>query len=111
MSKQWDVILSPESKQEMRDIKSYIANVLLVPETAEKQVDRILDVILNLDELPMRFPHYPKEPWQSRGLRYFTVDNYNVYYLINESTKEVVILHVFYGGRNIDECLVKSKEW
>lgn len=102
---EWNVKLSPEFKQEVRDIYSYIANTLLVPETALKQIDRILKAVESLDEMPQRNPLYEREPWKTRGLRKLVVDNFVVFYLINEKQKDVVIFHVFYGGRNITELL------
>lgn len=104
---EWKIVLTPESEQEIRDIYAYIANALLVPETAKKQVARILDGIGSLDEMPMRFSLTDREPWRSRGLRKFAVDNYVVFYYPNEQKKEVVIFHVFYGARDIDNLLKK----
>lgn len=59
---EWKVILTPEFKQEFKDIYSYIAEVLLVPETAKNQVARILDQVEKLDDMPNRFPLFEKEP-------------------------------------------------
>lgn len=101
----WKVLLTPEFKQEIRDIHSYIANTLLAPETAVKQVGRIMDAVESLDSMPLRHPLYGKEPWHSRGLRKFPVDNFIVFYLPNQKTKDVVIFHVFYGGRNLEDLL------
>lgn len=103
----WRVVLTPEFKQEFRNIYAYIAEVLLVPDTAKKQALRILEQVEGLNEMPDRFALVEKEPWHSRGLRKLIVDNYIVFYYPNEQTKEVVVFHVFYGGRNIDELLEK----
>jgi len=102
---EWKVLLTPEFKQEIRDIHDYIANTLLVPETAVKQVGRIIDVVESLNSMPLRYSLYEKEPWRSRGLRKAPVDNFIVFYLPNQSTREVVIFHVFYGRRNIEDLL------
>lgn len=104
---EWKVVLTPEFKQEFRNIYAYIAEVLLVPETAKKQVVRILDEVERLNEMPQKFALVEKEPWHSRGLRKLVVDNYIVFYMPNEKTSEVIVLHVFYGGRNIDDLLDK----
>jgi toxin ParE1/3/4 len=101
----WKVVLTPEFQEEVRDIYSYIANTLLVPETAVKQVRRIMDAVETLNEMPLRYPLYEKKPWNGRGLRKLVVDNFVVFYLPNEKAHEVVILHAFYGGRNIEELL------
>lgn len=104
---EWKVVLTPQFKQEFRDIYAYIAEVLLVPETAKKQVSRILEQIEKLNEMPNKFALVEKEPWRSRGLRKLVVDNYIVFYMQNERTNEVIVFHVFYGGRNIDNLLEK----
>ena len=101
----WKVILSPDFKAEVRGIHSYIANTLLVPETAAKQIRRIIDAAKSLAEMPMRFSLYENEPWHSRGLRKLSVDNFVIFYWTNDKTKEVVVFHVFYGGQNIEEIL------
>lgn len=104
---EWKVVLTPEFKQEFRNIYAYIAEVLLVPETAKKQVGRILDEVEKLNVMPQKFALVEKEPWHSRGLRKLIVDNYIVFYMPNEKTSEVIVFHVFYGGRNIDDLLDK----
>ena len=104
MSK-WKVVLSPDFKTEIRGIHSYIANTLLVPETAIKQIKKIMDATKSLVEMPLRNPLYEKEPWKSRGLRKLIVDNYVVFYWTNETSQEIVVLHVLYGGRNISNFL------
>ena len=104
MSK-YKVLLTPEFQQEIRDIHSYIANTLLVPETAAKQAVRIMDVVKSLDEMPERNPLYEKEPWHSRGLRKVVIDNYVVFYYVNKKVDEVAVFHVFYGGRKIEDII------
>lgn len=104
---EWKIILSPEFKQEFRDILSYVENILLAPDTAKKLAERILDKVEKLGDMPKRFALVENEPWRSRGLRKLIVDNFIVFYFPNENTKEVAIFHVFYGGRNIDELLNK----
>ena len=49
--KEYQVLLTPESTQEIRDIHSYIANTLLVPETAKKQISRIMETVKSLKGL------------------------------------------------------------
>ena len=101
----WKVIITAQAQLEIRGIQSYIANTLLMPETASKQTRRIIDGIKSLDEMPLRLPLYDKEPWHGRGLRKMIIDNFSVFALPNEKTKEVVVLHVFYSGRNTEKIL------
>ena len=103
--KRWNITVTPEFRDDVRNIYSYIANELLEPASAKNVADRILKAVASLSELPLRYPLYEKEPWQRRGLRKLTVGNYIVFYLANEETGTVIVLHVFYAGRNIEKCL------
>lgn len=103
--KKWNVTVTPEFGDDIRGIHSYISNTLLEPTIAKNLVDRILKAVGELSELPLRYPVYEKKPWQTRGLRKMSIGNYVVFYLTNEETSTVIVLHVFYGGRNIEKCL------
>ncbi|MGG3688413.1 type II toxin-antitoxin system RelE/ParE family toxin [Caldifermentibacillus hisashii] len=78
------------------------------PEVATGQLDRIERAVMSLDEMPERFRLYEKEPWYSRGLRQFPVDNYIIFYISEIRDKTVTVIRVIYGGRDIDEQLKKS---
>ena len=106
--KKWNVTVAPEFGDDLRNIHSYIANTLLEPAIAKNLIDRILKAVGTLGELPLRYPLYEKEPWQSRGLRKMLVGNYLVFYLANEESDNVIVLHVFYAGRNIEKCLEEN---
>lgn len=80
-----------EVKQEFRSIYAYIANILLVPDTAKKQIGRILNRIKQPNEMLSWFSPVGNEPWHSRGVRKLIVDNYIVFYYPNEQTQEVII--------------------
>lgn len=104
MSK-WTIRYTKTAFAELDDIYKYIAEDLLVPEISKAQTRRIMKAIAALDEMPLRNTLYDKEPWKSRGLRKMPVDNYIVFYYADDKTSEVVIMHIFYGGRNIADIL------
>ncbi len=54
---------------------------------------------------------YPNEPWYSRGLRYFSIHDYSIFYLIRdiEGCKEARVTHVTYGRRDLDRFLSDMK--
>lgn len=64
------------------NMKKYIASVLQVPENAMRQYNRIADAIVTLDVLAERVPVMRSEPEHKRGLRRLLVDNYSVFYII-----------------------------
>ena len=96
-----------EARQDLRDIYTYIAEKLLVPETAEKQVTRIMDAIDELGEIPFRFSLYEFEPWHSQGFRSVPVDNYIIFYQPKEDST-VYIVRIMYGGRDIQRQFEKT---
>lgn len=101
----WNVIYSDEAERDLRDIYEYIAYSLLSPMNAEGQVERIMQAVERLDQMPYRHEKYPDEPWRSIGLRFMTVDHYCVLYLPDESTMEVGIVRIMYDGRDKSSIL------
>lgn len=101
----WIINYTKSAYSELDAIYKYIAEDLNVPNTASKQIKRITNAIDSLDKMPLRNPLYDKEPWHSLGLRKMLVDNYIVFYFPNETNNEIVIMHIFYSGRNILDIL------
>ncbi len=101
----WQVVYSEQAELDLRSIYEYIAFSLLAPEVAKKQTMRIMDGVAKLNQLPLRYHLYEKEPWQSKGLRVLAVDNYLVFYIPVESRETVAVIRIMYGGRNIEEQL------
>lgn len=103
MSEQLQVIYSTEALEDLRDIYSYIANELLVPETAGRQVDRIRREIRSLNEMPAKYRIVDWEPWKSMHMHQMPVDKYDVFYLVDDSLMTVSIARVVYSGRNLQQ--------
>lgn len=98
----YKIVYTEEAERDLIDIYRYIAINLLVPDTAKNQTERIMKAINSLDEFPFRYKLYQGEPWHSVGLRILPVDNYLVFYLVNDKEKMVAIIRIMYGGRNIE---------
>jgi len=101
----YEIIITPAAANDLEEIFRYIATELLDPQTATNLCDKIELEILNLDTMSDRHPPYKKEPWLSRGLRFFPVGNFLVFYINRESDCTVHVLRVMYGGRNVEEQL------
>jgi len=104
----WSINYSEEAKKDLRDIYEYIAFELLVPDIAAAQYKRIIDSVRQLDEMPLRFPLYKDEPWNGLGMRWFPVDNYLVFYFVDELSEQVFIVRIMYKGRDIS-CQLEDK--
>lgn len=99
------VIYSDRARRDLRGIYEYIASRLCVPETAKNQTGRIMKEIRSLQEMPLRYRVYEEEPWHSQGLRILPVDNYLVFYLLDEENHTVSVVRIMYGGRDISHQL------
>ena len=97
----YTVQISSCAETDLREIYGYIAYELLSPPTAARQLQRLEDEILSLDQMPNRYPAYLEEPWHSRGLRVISVDNHLVFYVPDAATQTVTVIRVMYGGRDI----------
>lgn len=69
MSDSYNVVYSPQALNDLKDIYAYIAQELLVPDTARNQVNRIRKEIRSLDFMPSRYALVDWEPWKSMGMR------------------------------------------
>lgn len=101
----YEVEVSQQADSDLREIFEYIAFELQSPKNASGQLDRLEKQILSLNTMPERYRRYEKEPWKSRGLRVFPVDNYVVLYIPDCDKKVVTILRVMYTRRDIDHQL------
>ena len=105
----WTVYYTDEAQQDLQDVYDYISNGLLEPVIAKKQVNKILDAVDSLDNMPMRYRLYEQEPWHSKGLRVLPVESYLVFYLAVETKNTVVIIRIMYGGRDIKRQLTEPE--
>lgn len=100
---QYVVEITDEALKDMEQLYNHIANVLLAPENAIGQYNRIAEKILELDTFPERFRIMDSEPEHSRGLRRMLVDNYSVFYVIERN--KVIVTNVLYSASDIERRL------
>lgn len=99
------VHVAARAADDLRDLFAYIAFALQSPENAAGQLDRLERGIASLDQMPERFPLYDRGPWPSRGLRVMPVDNYLVFYVVDQKERLVTVVRVLYGRRDIGRQL------
>ncbi len=110
MTGTYRIAYSPAAKDDLKDIYSYIAFQLQERQTARNQTNRIRNAIRSLDHLPNRHVAVDWEPWASMGMRKMPVDNFLVFYLVNQEEHMVTVVRVFYGGRDIETMVQNVKE-
>ena len=95
MTDSYNVGYSADALGDLREIYLYIANELLVPETAAAQLERIRKEVRSLDFMPARYQ--------------LPVDNFIVYYLVDDKERAVTVARIFYGGRDIEGIINSNK--
>lgn len=101
--RQYTVQITDEALADMEQIYNYIAYVLLSPENAMGQYNRIADEILTLDIFPERFRIMDSEPEHSKEIRRMLVDNYSVFFTIQGD--KVIVIDVLYSASDIERRL------
>ncbi len=110
MSDSYSVVYSPEAMDDLREIYTYIAFTLMVPESAEKQVNRIRKEVRSLDFMPSRYSFVDWEPWKSMGMHKVPIDNFVVYYTVNDDSRTVTVIRIFYGGQDVGNIVNAENE-
>lgn len=103
--KEYKVTVEPLARQDILDIRRYISKTLKEPAAAKRIYDAIKDAILTLEQNPMRHAVVRDEPYTSLGLRRLPVENYTVFYLVNDESKEVHVIRVLYSRREWQNLL------
>lgn len=109
MTDSYKVGYSVDALDDLREIYSYIANELLAPETATAQLGHIRKGVRSLDFMPARYALVDWEPWHSMKMHHLPVDNFIVYYLVDDEKRAVTVARIFYGGRDIEGIINSNK--
>ena len=78
----------------------YIAIELKNRVAADRLLDDVDEAIYSLEEMPSRHALVDDDVLAGRGIRFFPVHNYLVFYVIREEIKTVVIERFLYGRRD-----------
>lgn len=102
--KQYTVQITDKALADMEGIYTYIAEQLLAPENAIEQYNRIAEAIQNLNVFPERVRIMESEPEHTMGLRQLPIDNFLVFYVIEDN--RVVVTRVLYSASDISRRLL-----
>ena len=97
---QYEVKITEYALEAMRGIAHYISYDLLAPQAAVNTLNAIRAEIRSLNTLPSRVALTDDEPWRSEGIHKMPVNNYLVYFWINEDEHIVQVTNVVYARRD-----------
>ena len=96
----YSVITSHRAKQDMKEIGRYIAEELQSPQSARNLLESFEREINELNQMPKRFAYVSDENLARKGIRWLPVKNYSIFYNVDEDTKTVTVIRVYYARRD-----------
>jgi len=97
---EYKIEIAARAKRDMREVHTYISGTLKEPNVADELLDKIETKILTLKSMPLRHALERDEQLKLRNLRKLIVDNYLVFYTVNEKTETVFVVRVLYARRD-----------
>lgn len=101
----YNIFLTQTAIQDMQDTLDYIEYSLNNPEAAEKMHNLIVAKLKTLQAFPKRNAPVPDEILASCGIRFTNVNNYIIFYVIDEDNTAVTVLRILYNRRNWQHIL------
>ena len=102
---EYRVSIENTAASDLWGVLQYITDTLKEPETAKRIHFSIKDKIMKLNQMPFRYPLVNDEVFAKRGLRWMPAENYSVFYVVDESKKEVHVLRILYYRREWQNLL------
>ena len=95
----------PIARRDMVDIAKYIGVKLENPEAAERLAEKMIEAAEKLTDMPYKCPVYiPVKPLRHE-YRKLIVQNYIMFYWVDEDKKRITIARVVYSGRDYENLL------
>ena len=96
----YDLIISEPAEDDMTDIGMYITQTLHSPVAALNLLDEIDKQIISLEQMPKRYALVSDERLAKLGIRSIPVNNYLIFYTVDEYMQSVTIIRILYGKRD-----------
>ena len=101
----FQIQIAEAAQQDLAGIVDYIANHLRERQTALNQLARLQEAIDSLQEMPERQSLVHDNYLSLLGIRKIPVDNYLVFYLVDNNRHIVHIIRVLYAKREWEKLL------
>lgn len=98
----YTVKMSEEAENNLKAVIEYISIELKMPHAASNLYYKIKNLIQSLATMPERFKEYDKEKYKSYNLRMVSVDNYCIFYTVDNDNKIVYVTNILYGKMNLN---------
>lgn len=101
----YKVVVTSKAYEDLYNIVQYIKVELLEPQVARSMLEKLESTISSLESLPKRYALVQFEEFAHRQVRKVAVENYIIFYVVNEYEQIVRVLRVLYGKREWQDLL------
>lgn len=105
MVNNYTIKMTPKAADDLDKIYRYILEELFATSSATNILERMEKEIIRLREFPFSCNYVADEYLRNKGYRKLIVDNYIVFYIINEEQKQVIIMRALYGKQKYENLL------
>ena len=96
----YKVKLTDHAVAQLQEAVIDISKVLQASTVAKHWAARVKKELASLSTMPARYPLTEEEPWHTEGVHKMSVENFLVYYWIDEEKKIVWITAIVYARRD-----------
>ncbi len=97
---EYTIRITRQAREHLKEIRKYIEKELLSPGAAKNTIAALKAEMQALAHFPGRIHLTPEQPWHDQGVRRDRVNNYYIYFWIDEEHKRVQIIAVIYVRRD-----------
>lgn len=105
MVNNYTIKMTPKAAEDLDNIYRYISEELIATSSAANILEGIEKEIMGLREFPFSCNYVADEYLRNKGYRKLIVNNYIVFYLIEEEKDHVIIMRVPYGKQKYENLL------
>ena len=96
----YKLIVTNPAQNDLSEIANYIASDLVSPQAALNFIDEVSNCYDNISLNPKMYPFCDNERLKNKEYRKAIINNYLMFYRIDENNKAIFIMRFVYGGRN-----------
>ena len=101
----YKLVVALSFENDFDETLDYISNKLYSPLSAQNLLNKAEKIISNINDNPFLYPKCRNESLAQKGYHCAIVNNYLLFYSLDENTEQINILRFLFGERNIDEIL------
>lgn len=101
----YNVIITEKATNDIKEIAIYISGDLSNPMAANRLIVKFESSIASLSHMPTRHELIKDEDLACRHIRKMFVDNYIVFYTVNEADHTVIVIRVLFNKRDWNDLI------